>query len=600
MPRYRLFGPGDGEKSQSEVLGFILIIGIMMASIAILVAVGSHAMSDTEEHLTDQRAEKALTQFDSKAALVALDEADTQRVAFPIDEGERFRIAEDAGELRVTITNRTDDSAEEVMSVELGALIYEQNGEKLAYQGGGVWRPEAQGELMVSPPEFHYRDGTLTLPAITVTGDEQLGETAQVRHDYVERHFPNASVANRTNPLTNHQVDVTVQSEYYRGWGEYFTERTDGDVDYDPANNEVTVTLVSPVDVDEVTAASASLSAGGEFNVSGNSASACDAAEDVFTDSYNSSEGTYCSQFDGDEPPGKAGDVVYGKDIDISDGTGGSNFYGDIRSGQTVTVDDSEGEGQPSVWGDIEYVENCIADQEEQEESCEQRIHEDSDGEVNQIDEITLTNEVDWFVETSMDQLQTNADEINPEIEGERLESGVYYFDRIDLDTHLELDTSEGEIVLAVNEYVHLAEEAEIEVTGDEHVELFINGDGVTDDELILPNNANITNANDDATKFRLYGKSDFDATIGGGGSGNLARFVGVMYAPPGSHGDGSVTLDGGEVFGGILTGTTTVRGGSIHYDEALEGKKIVPEDAFIIRVTYLHVTENRIEITSP
>ena len=588
-----------GSRSQSEVLGFILILGIIVTTAVIVVAFGAQAIGDTSDRLTDERAEKALTQFDSKAALVALEEADSQRVAFSTDEGERFSVDEDAGEMRVTIENQTSEYTEEILNLTLGAVVYENDGAKLAYQGGGVWRPEADGQLMVSPPEFHYRDGTLTLPAITVRGDAHLGERAVIQHDGVERQFPVTGEENLTNPLTNHRVDVTVQSEYYRGWGEYFRERTDGSVEYDHEESEVTVTLVSPVDVDEVTAASASLSAGGEFNVTGTSASDCDAAGDVFTDSYNSSLGTYCEQFDGDLPPGTAGDVVYGKDIDISDGTGGSNFFGDVRSGQTVTVDDSEGTGQPSVYGNIEFVENCIADEEEGDESCEDRIHEDSDGEVRQIDGVTLTNEVDWFIETSMAQLEGEADAVNPAIEGERLEAGIYYFDDLHLETNLELDTSDGEVVLAVDGGVELAEGATIEVTGDEHAELFINGDGVSGDELVMPNNAKIYNDDDDATRFRLYAKSDFDATLGGGGSGNLARFVGVIYAPPGEYGSGSVTLDGGEVFGGILTGTTSIHGGSIHYDESLEGKYIVPEDTFIIRVTFLHVTENRIQVTS-
>jgi len=113
-----------------------------------------------------------------------------------------------------------------------------------------------------------------------------------------------------------------------------------------------------------------------------------------------------------------------------------------------------------------------------------------------------------------------------------------------------------------------------------------------------MANDAEITAENDNGTQFRLYGKSDFDARLGGGGNGNLAVYTGVIYAPPGTSGTGRVMLDGAEVYGGILTGQATIDGGSIHYDEALEGEKIVPEEARIIRVTYLHVSESRIVIS--
>lgn len=587
-------------RGQSETLGFILVFAIMIAAVVFILAYGSAAMSGAESELSEDRAEKALTQFDSKAALVALGEAHTQRVGFGNDGGEYFRVNEDAGQMSITVENRSNQEVDEILNLTLGEVVYEQDETRLAYQGGGVWRPDADGESMISPPEFHYRSGTLTLPAISVSGDRELGSEALIAHESESSVYPTPVGVEGENPLEDHQVDVTVQSDYYRGWGQYFEDRTDGSVDYDHANDEVTVTLVSPVDIDEVTAASASLSAGGEFNVTGTSASTCDAtgADDVFTDSYDSSEGTYCGQFEAGEPPGKSGDVVYGKDIDISDGTGGSDFYGDIESGQTVTVDDSQGEGQPSVYGNIRFVDRCVTDKENDTESCEDRIMNESDGVVEQIDEVSLTNEIDWFVETAVDDIWENADEVNPDVEGERLTAGEYAFDSLDLDTSLELDTSDGDVFLAVNESVHLGDDAQIEVTGDGHAELFIQGEPGTDD-LVLPNNASITNEGDDATKFRLFGTADFDAVLGGGGSGNLATYVGVIYAPPGDTGTGSVTLDGGEVFGGVLTGTTSIEGGSIHYDEALEGNAIVPEEARVIRVTYLHVTENHITVTN-
>lgn len=586
----------DDGRGQSEVVGFMLVFAIVLAGAIFIVVLGASAIDSTEESLTDDRAETTMTQFASSAALVALEETDQQRVGFPADAGEQFRVDDDRGLMIVTIENRSADYTEEIMNLTMGAVTYEGSDGTVAYQGGGVWKGDGDGGSMISPPEFHYRNGTLTLPAISVGGDTDLGSEAVIEQGGTSAVFPDATVDNRTNPLERHQVDVTVKSQFYRGWGQYFADRTDGDVEYDHDNETVTVTLVSPVDIDEVTAASASLSAGGEFHVSGTSASDCDGAGDVFTDSYNSSQGTYCEQFD-DGPSGMNGDVVYGEDIDISDGTGGSNFYGDIASGGTVTVDDSEGAGQPSVYGNISYVDECIADEDEGAESCEDRIHDDSDGEVRQIDGIGLTESVDWFIQTTIEDIREHADETNPAIEGETLHAGEYYMDNLSVDTHLELNTTEGDVFIAVERDISLAEGAEIEVTGEGHAELFILGDGVDDKHLTLENEAAIFNTDNNATRFRLFGTADMDARLGGGGSGNLARFDGVIYAPPGSEGTGSVELDGAEVFGGILTGTTNIEGGSIHYDEALEGETIVPEEARVIRVTFLHVTENHLEI---
>lgn len=603
MKRAREATLGTGEdRSQTEVLGFVLIFGVVIMGALLVLALGVTAIDDTEKELSDSRAESTLTQFDSAAALVALEDADVQRISFPVDAGEQYRVREGRGRMIVSIENLSSGASEEVMNLTLGAVTYEDDGVRMAYQGGGVWRGGGMGGQMVSPPEFHYRNGTLTLPAVSVTGDANLGSGAVIRHNSSTAAFPTA-LANQHNPLERHQVVVTVRSEFYRGWGRYFGDRTDGDVEYFDDDNEVSVTLVTPVNVDEVTSASASLSAGGEFNVSGSSSAECN--NDVFTDSYDSSKPeSYCEQWDltpSGEPPGTNGDIVYGEDIDISDGSGGSYFYGDVKSGANVTVDDSSGSGQPTIYGNISYVDRCISDKDNDVESCEDRIDPDSGGEVRQIDGITTTESVDWFVETVVEEIREDADETNPAIEGETLPAGEYYMDDLFLSqgSTLELDTSDGDVVMAVESDVILRKSARIEVLGDGHAELYILGDGVSGDDFVMYNNASIFNTDDNATRFRLFGTKDMDATLGAGGSGNLARFQGVIYAPPGSTGNGSIYMDGAEIFGGMLTGTTTLDGGSIHYDEALESRSIVPENARVIRVTYLHVTENRITIES-
>lgn len=583
-------------RGQSETIAVVLVLGMMLAGAAVVVALGAIALDGTDDRLSTDRAEKTLTQLDSKAGLVALGEADSQQLSLPTNADEQYSVDSERGWLQVSVTNLTDQSNNfELMNATLGALVYESANTTIVYQGGGVFESTASGGSMVSPPEFHYRNGTLTLPTITITGDQTPGSQLRIERSASTRKFPIPGNEDRLNPLDNHRVEVTVGSEFYRGWGQYFATRTDGSVSYDHANETVTVTLVTPISVNEITAASASLSAGGEFSVSGSSASTCSksGADDVFTSSYNSSTGSYCGQFSSGTPPGRAGDVVYGKDIDISDGTGGSDFYGDITSGQTVTIDDSSGSGQPSVYGNISFVDSCLPSGD-----CSDRIASGSSGEVRQIDGISLTESIDWFVDSSIQEVAADPDETDPTVDNAVLDSGEYYFENLSLSSgaSLELDTTDGPVTLAVNETVSLASDAEISVVGSGTVELYVGGEDGSDD-LTMADDARITAANDNATKFRTYGGSAFNATLGGGGSGNLAVYTGVVYAPPGPDGTGSVTLDGAEVFGGVLTGKTVLSGGSIHYDEALEGRRVVPETARIIQVTYLHVSKNEISI---
>jgi len=596
-------------RGQSETIAVVLVFGIVIAGAVLVVSIGSTAVSDSEDELTDQRAEKAMTQFSAKAGLVALQEADSQQVDFPTGQSEQYRVVEDTGWMNITWRNQTTGYSEEVMNMTLGALVYEGENTRIAYQGGGVFRATEAGGRMISPPEFHYRGGTLTLPAINVTGDAAVGSRLTVSRSNVSRRFP-TGVGNSTNPLDNHLVTVTVKSEYYRGWGQYFEERTDGEVEYDDSKETATLLMVTPIEVAKITAATSSLSASGSFTVNGNSALDCSGVgggdDNIYTDSYNSSKpGDYCDQLSSDRT-GTNGTVVYGDDVEIDTGAGGSGFCGDIVSGGSVVTQGGGGGslscgdntgGQPKVFGNINYTNSCT--------DCSDAIVTGT-GTKNKIDGVREAAAVDFFVNATVSGIDSRASgsNRNPSLsDGTVLDESEYYFDSLEINNNdkIELDTSSGNIDIAVSDNIKLNEGATLEVTGDGFVRIFVDGDSFAGtNHLKMENDASILTPEDNATQLRVYGKRDFTATLGGGGAGSLARFVGVLYAPPGANGNGEIEINGAEVLGGILTGTTTIPNGgtgSIHYDEALRNKRIIPPDANQVKVTFLHVTVNEITV---
>jgi hypothetical protein len=102
---------------------------------------------------------------------------------------------------------------------------------------------------MVSPPEFHYREETLTMPLVTVTGSGTISDSATITRTSTQQYFPNTDLdPDYENPLEAKNLVVTVQSEHYEAWGTYFEERTEGTVSYDHPNEEVTIELVPPFD----------------------------------------------------------------------------------------------------------------------------------------------------------------------------------------------------------------------------------------------------------------------------------------------------------------------------------------------------------------
>ena len=255
------FSRSDG--GQAEVLGVALLLGILVLGTTAVLALGGAAVDQTQSSSRLENAEHSMTLFDSRAAMVALGGSGTQTVSFGRGGGD-FRVDEDAGTLRVVHVD-ADDSVtaspandEVLYEGTLGTVVYTSGDTDIAYQAGGVWRKGAGEARMVSPPEFHYRQATLTLPVVRVEGSGGAGGDGASRvtlrevPDSFDREYPNSTrnyttIASRqfVNPVQKGFIRIEVESEYYEGWGEYFRTRTDGQVSVFDGNQTARLDLIT-------------------------------------------------------------------------------------------------------------------------------------------------------------------------------------------------------------------------------------------------------------------------------------------------------------------------------------------------------------------
>ncbi|MUV87223.1 hypothetical protein GJ631_11770 [Natronomonas sp. CBA1123] len=245
-----------GGRAQSSPIGIILILGITLTGAVGLAVFGGAALDDAQQDSRVGQAEQSMTQFDSQAAQVALGESDSQRVQFGSNSGQ-YSVDEDAGNVRL-IHKSWDGTAGndyEIYNASLGSVVYESGDSELAYQGGGVWRTDDDGDArLVSPPEFHYRRATLTFPIVRVTGDGSVSGSANAQISRIEtanRIFVNESgtypdgSTRLLNPVQNGNMTVEITSRYCEGWRNYFQERTDGTVSDCDSDGTVTAQLVT-------------------------------------------------------------------------------------------------------------------------------------------------------------------------------------------------------------------------------------------------------------------------------------------------------------------------------------------------------------------
>ncbi|RLM90592.1 hypothetical protein [Haloarcula sp. Atlit-7R] len=566
-----------GTRGQSAPLGLALVFAVMIVSTTAVVALGADAITSTQTQLDVERTEKSLTELNSKTALVALGQTDVQQVTLPASGSSTYYIDGSAGWMNVSYRNTTSGNRTTVVNESMGEVAYRGNGAtRLAYQGGGVWRRSGSGSVMVSPPEFYYRDATLTLPLITVRGDRSLGSQASISKNGTTQVYPDQAAGN-VNPLDTGTVNITVESDYYRSWGRYFEERTDGDAYYDHENDSVTTTLVVPTGPREVTSAVAATSAGGQITLSG---SGTDPAR---TDSYNSSVGDYSTS------RGSFGTITTAGDVYMK---GDSEVDGIVQSGDRVEV-----KGSGVVTRDVEY-------------STTKHIKGTVNGDVRQISGVEGAGAIDGLVTRRVANASaTNDNGATGSISGDQLaagdqtlDAGTYYLEDLTLDSEtLTINTGGDDVTIAVRDYVYIENGGRIKVNGAGKVRLYVKGEATSASghhfHIYRTGEVDVDTAQN-STQFWVYGQSDFDAVIEG--DTDTPQFEGVIYAPAGGVGASSVSLKKAELYGGLVAGSVTVdNGGLVHYDRALRNERAVPENTNIIRLTYLHVSENRINVTS-
>lgn len=266
-------GARANERGQASVIGIVLLLGMVIGGTTAVVALSAGFFQETESRLSAAQSEKVLKLIDSRSALVALGGPSTDTVKLSNGGTGQYQVDESAGWMNITATDRSGSSTR-IMNLTLGKVEYETEVATLAYQGGGVWKTVSGGGLMLSPPEFEYRNGTLTLPMINVTGQGTVSGRTTIETVSTRQVFPSPGNSNLRNPLKDQRLNVTVKSDFYRAWGQYFEQRTSSNVQYAPSQDTVHVTLVpppQPVTFDSAITASGNLSIdSGASGVDGN------------------------------------------------------------------------------------------------------------------------------------------------------------------------------------------------------------------------------------------------------------------------------------------------------------------------------------------
>lgn len=565
-----------------------------------LLFVGSAALGSAQNQANVQQAEAAMTSFASNVN-------DGRAAALEAPDDGRLHVDESS---RITVEVGTDT----VLDSQLGAVVYEADGEQRVFEGGAVFAVSDGHASVLTRPPIHYEAAadhqTVVVDVVTVSGDVEDLETAGAP---TERAFEPST----DGPAVQENVTVTVESEYADAWARYLEERTDATVDYDAAADRVEATFpvdppADPVTVDDSYTVDGNVLLGGGVTIDSYDSRTATGAGSVGDGNYAETRNASVVATGGVSGAGSFqiwGEVYTGGALTLD---GSATVHGNVYttenvtietpvedvvvSGGTVTTQGGNGnvEAGAVVRAEEDFVENDYA-------VYEGEVHVggdvDADGQWSTLESsgtLRAAGSVDFSggnnggtidagaappstdeldrVTTASDSLPNASREVqeaiaryagapDPGIGGnnanDNLAAGDYYVDR-DLtyagSPSLTFDTTGGDVNLVVTGDVDAAN-LDATIVGDGRVNIYVQGNFETTGD---PSWENSDGAGD---RLWVYVADDSRNTDVQGD-----EFYGVVVS------DSTVVLDGGTtLYGAVVTEGGDVNGGqTIYYDEAL------------------------------
>ena len=232
------------DRGQSELIGIVLLFGLVIVTATSVFVIGGIAINDVSEEVDLERGLTEMRQADSRMSRVAFGQQGGQVVVF--GESDSPAEVQKGSSLRITMNGNHSRCGADI---PMGSIVkHVDGGGTIAYEGGGVWREsEGGGVTMVSPPDLQYKNGSVNFPMVSLAN----ATTGQVNSLQITK---NVSASQQRNEQLNStfndpdckppkNMTITVQSDYYEGWGEYMEKRIASNVTYDDGNRTASTTL---------------------------------------------------------------------------------------------------------------------------------------------------------------------------------------------------------------------------------------------------------------------------------------------------------------------------------------------------------------------
>jgi len=231
-----------GDRGVSELVGVVLLFGIVVAGSAMIFVSGTAVSEDVRAEGRVDAASSTFSEMDRRVQSLAQRRGNDGAAISLGGVNPNDAEIRDTGQMTLQINGETDCTA----TMDLSALEYaDDSGTTIAYEGGAIWKRTDAGLVTQKAPELGFRDGSLQLQVVRIDGsvedddmtvDYDRAESIDETEDIREQLFASESCS-RPETLT-----VTVKSDYYQGWERHLEEEFgESNVNVDSDDQTVTV-----------------------------------------------------------------------------------------------------------------------------------------------------------------------------------------------------------------------------------------------------------------------------------------------------------------------------------------------------------------------
>lgn len=213
----------DGDRGQSELVGFVLIFGIVVLTVALVSATGFVGLNNAQDYQRTTNAEGAFTALAGSLDEVVRGDAPSRTTAIGISDAS-LSLDENSSSVAVAVDGAQVDLE---AGNETGSIVYDSGSDTtITYRSGALLRRDGERSVMFREPDFVITDEEVILP-LTDLSSERTSEVAGTADVEVYARHDGTAVVADTEPVADN-VTITLGTPHVDAWTRYF-EQFEGD-----------------------------------------------------------------------------------------------------------------------------------------------------------------------------------------------------------------------------------------------------------------------------------------------------------------------------------------------------------------------------------